>query len=85
LLLLAVYLLPGGSMPIRYRDAASSDPRKLFGVEANQDFKPPFARSICASFTHRNPKDRWYAAMSDELAILARRAHSTAWRWQYLA
>ena len=47
--------------------------------------KLSLARSFCASLTHRNPKARWCTAISGELAILARRAHSIAWRWQYLA
>jgi hypothetical protein len=72
-------------MPPRYRDAAGLAMRtESFGF-ANQALKPPPARSFCASLTHRNPNSRWYAAMSGVVAILARLAHSTAWRWQYLA
>jgi hypothetical protein len=43
------------------------------------------ASAFSASFSHRSPKFRRSAAISGELASLARRAHSAAWTWQYLA
>jgi hypothetical protein len=46
---------------------------------------PLAASAFSASFSHRSPKFRRSAAISGELASLARRAHSAAWTWQYLA
>jgi len=42
------------------------------------------ACAFSANLSQRRPKLRWLAAISGELANLARRAHSAAWVRQYI-